>query len=234
MIDMHNHLLWDVDDGCKDIDESIKMIEEAVNSGVTDIFMTPHYRPTKGYIKTYEELSNKFTQLKQIITNLKMPINIYLGREIDEIDDLKVCFDNQNCTTLNNSHYVLVDFGARKADIEEFIYETNRLGYKTIIAHIERYKYLKTLSIFDSFKKQGALIQVNASSIISPRNKDINRKVKYLLKNKLVDFVASDSHGNPKSYQQMRKAYTYCLKKYGTEYANKIFIDNAKLLLKEV
>jgi len=231
MIDMHCHLLPSVDDGVKDFDEAINQIKEGIKNGVLDFIITPHYRPTKNYVRTTELLKNELMELQTKIQELGIEARLYLGREIDEVKDLKKLLEEQIVDAMNDTKYLLLDFGVNTANITEYIYETKLLGYKVIVAHVERYKYVDTLESFDALKKEGALLQMNASSIVSPRNKTMKKKVKYLLKNKLVDFVATDAHRNPESYSQFKKAYDYVSKKYGAEYALKVFETNPKFLI---
>ncbi len=200
MIDIHSHIMFGVDDGCKTVDESIMMIKAAVDSGITDLFLTPHYRPTKKYVASCEEIEEKFNILKDKIVKLNIPIKLYLGREIDEVDNMFEYIKKGKFTTMNNSNYILVDFGVRSCDISEVVYEAGLHGYRVIIAHIERYSYITSMKTFETLKRQGALFQVNASSMISPRNIEIKRKIKYLRKNNMIDFIASDAHRNSNSF----------------------------------
>ena len=175
MIDMHTHLLPNVDDGTKTIDESIEMIQEAVKNGVTSIFITPHYRPTKEYICDNQELKQSFENLKQVVREKGIEVDLYLGREIDEAKDIKELLANNVVDTINDTKYLLLDFGVNQSQINDYIYEVHLLGYKVIVAHAERYKYVEGNDCFNRIKKEGALIQLNASSIIKPRNAKTKR-----------------------------------------------------------
>ena len=86
MIDIHCHLMPSVDDGSKDLDESLSMFENAITSGVTDIILTPHYiKGTKYSIKN--EGKAKITEiLREALRRAGMDVNIYYGNEV-YIDD---------------------------------------------------------------------------------------------------------------------------------------------------
>jgi len=156
---------------------------------------------------------------------------LYLGREIDEDKELKKLLENKVVCSMNDTKYLLVDFGVNKSKIQDYTYEAKLLGYVVIVAHVERYKYIETYDCFDIMKKEGALLQVNASSIVSPRNNHMKKRIKYLFKNKLVDFVATDAHRNIDSYKMFDKAYSMVSKKYGEKYAEEIFVKNPELLI---
>lgn len=214
MIDMHNHVLFGLDDGCKTIEESIQMIQKAVSVGVTDLICTPHYAPLRGYVASWELITNNFKKLEQRVQELQIPIHLYLGREIDEVKHIEELLQNKTVQTLNNTTYVLVDFGMNKTDIDEYCYELIINGYKPIIAHPERYNYITDYKDFHKWKKTGALLQINASSLFHPKNKQVKKQVEYLLKQGLVDLIGSDCHRNDKNYEDFQKACKVMDKKY--------------------
>ena len=165
MIDIHTHLLFGVDDGCKTIEDSIMMIESAILYGVTDIILTPHYSYQRKYTASKEVINTNFLILKDELEKRNLKMNLYLGSEIDQTKDIFHFLENEECLTLNNTKYVLVDFGMKKCDIDDYCYELIVKGYKPIIAHPERYRYISDIKEYKKWKKTGALIQINASSI---------------------------------------------------------------------
>ena len=82
-------------------------------------------------------------------------------------------------------------------NIEDIIYEFKIEGYEVIIAHVERYNYAN-YKLIKSWKEQGALIQVNASSFYETQKQ--KRLARKLLKNNLIDYIASDTHSFRKNY----------------------------------
>ena len=214
MIDMHNHVLYGVDDGCKTIEESLTMIQAAVDEGVTDIIFTPHYAPMRGYVANNKDIEERFDAIQEAITKQGTPVSVYLGREIDEVKGIEELLQNNTISTINNTKYVLVDFGMKKTDVDEYLYELIINGYKPIVAHPERYNYIKDTTDFHKWKKTGALLQINASSLFHPKNKQVKKHVKYLLKHGLVDLLGSDCHRNPRNYQDFAKAMQLIEKKY--------------------
>lgn len=226
MLDMHCHLLPGVDDGCDTFEQSIKMIKKAISIGITDIILTPHYAPLRGYVLSVQEIKTKFNELLDIVKIEKLDINLFLGREIDEIKDIELLLNNGDVETLNDTKYVLIDFGMQKADIDEYCYELIVNGYKPIIAHPERYNYVNSVQDYHKWKKTGALIQMNATSLFKSRNKKTRARAKYLLKSGLVDLVASDCHGFEFQYDSLEKVHKLVKNKYKsndiTKYTNKL------------
>jgi len=214
MIDMHNHVLFGVDDGCATLEESIAMIEQAVKVGVTDLIVTPHFAPMRGFVADRSTIDANFVQMNDAVREHNLPISLYLGREIDEVSDIETLLAEATVQTMNNTKYVLVDFGMKKADIDEYVYELVIRGYKPIIAHPERYNYITDTDEFHRWRQTGALLQINATSLFHPKNKLVKKHVQYLLKHGLVDMVGSDCHKNPRNYDDFAKAIKTVQKKY--------------------
>lgn len=214
MIDIHTHILPNVDDGSKSLEESIELLRSEVNNGVTRVILTPHQNAR---IKTKNELINKFIEFQKEIDF----IEIYLGSEIYYYDDLINDLDNDNILTINNSKYLLIEFSTRtETNIPDIVYEIVLRGYKPIIAHIERYPYLK-LDDYKMIKENGGLIQINSSAI---NDKYYKKRIKILLKNKLIDFVASDCHNTKSRNVDFSYIKKIIEKKYNDQYEH-IFND---------
>jgi protein-tyrosine phosphatase len=207
MLDMHNHIIYGVDDGCKTIEDSIGLIEKAISVGVTDIIMTSHYAKLRGYVASNDEIITKFNEIQKVVKEKKLKVNLYLGREIDYFPGMDEIIDQGIIETLNGTNYVLVDFGMKKTDIDEAIYNLIIAGYKPIIAHPERYNYVNDYNLYHKWKQTGALLQINATSLFHPKNKTVKKITKYLIKNNLVDFVGSDTHSKQRNFDDFAKAY---------------------------
>ncbi len=221
MIDIHNHALYGVDDGAKTIEDSIEMINQAIKIGIKELILTPHYNRRYNKVdlkKEFEKLVNYFKDY---------PIKLHLGREYryNSLEPFKKF-------TMGDSNYILLEFSTTIPDpIEEVCYNVSRNGFIPIIAHIERYHYL-TKEDYEELKEV-ALFQVNSETVIGKSSFRKDKKiVKYLLKNGLVDFVASDAHNTTDRKNTLDKAYKRIYKKYGKEVALDLFVNNPKKILK--
>ncbi len=226
MIDIHAHVLPEVDDGAKSIEEAIEMIQEAIDNQVTGICLTPHYKLHNNYITSNIILQDKY---KKVIEQ-GFKIDLFLGREIDHYDEILSKEELSKHLTLNSSKYILIEFTNQDTNIEDSVYEISLNGYVPVIAHVERYDQITDYSCYRKLKETGALLQVNASSIVMPKNKKIKKRMNYLLKHKLVDIIASDAH-KPGDYESMSRCYQYIEKTYGYNYAEMIFVTNPKIVL---
>ena len=227
MIDLHTHILPGIDDGSDNLQTSINMVKHAVSQGVTDIFFTPHYRDL--FNPSVEEINQAYNNLKNELNNQGIVVNTYLGQEIFVDKEIKTLLNEKKVLTLNGTKYVLIEFDLNhRNDIANMVYEVKIAGYIPIVAHLERY-YYSTMEIAREVKGYGALIQVNAGSIVGRHKRDYKKMVKGLFKEGLVDFVASDVHSNREN--MLLESYNYVSKKFGKEVANAVYNENAKKII---
>lgn len=228
MIDIHTHILPNVDDGSPDMQQSVAMLKEAEKQGITDIVLTPHYRAD--YVTVREDLEKKFAEFKKFAKKEQIGVGLYLGQEIYAFEGLDKSLETGKLLTVNGGKHVLVEFSLRHAmDIAETVYMLVSHGYIPIVAHIERYPY-SDLFLAREVKDLGGLIQVNADSLFGIRRHKYKRKIVAMVKEGLVDFVASDMHF--KRVNRMQAAYLKIEKKFGRETADKLFTENAKNIIK--
>lgn len=229
MIDIHTHIIFGVDDGAKSLEESLTIIQNEIALGITDIICTPHYKVGM-FDATYEQCYKNFNILSNEVRKRNLPVNLYLGREVYYKKSIDYLFNNKEQFSINNTNTILLEFSYTiDPDIEEVLYQLRRKGIKVIIAHIERYNYINNIEEVIGFKSMGALIQVNASTIIGKSGRKQKRRILKLIKLGLVDFISSDIHYSRVNY--MKEAYEIINKKFGKIIADKLFNDNAKRLI---
>jgi protein-tyrosine phosphatase len=227
MIDIHSHILPNVDDGSKTIEDSILMIKKEISDGVTDLILTPHVqsRVTKASKERHIEI---FNELVDLVKLNELNINIYLGAEIFFRSHIDTDYDKYS---LANTKYILVEFAFDlDTPIDEIVYDLSRSGYIPIVAHVERYSYLN-LERIKQIKQSGALLQVNTTSVLGYDDKVKKSYVYKLLKEKLIDFVATDTHNLEKREPNMLKCYQVLAKTFDTTYLDLIFRKNQELIL---
>lgn len=233
LIDIHSHIIYGVDDGAKTKEESIKYLEEALKQGVHSIICTPHI--CQGNIDKIQKIKQNFLEIKEYATSIG--INLYLGTEILMTGTTANLLKRKRLRSLDGKEYALVEFKRHEnMDIDSLIYMLEELidiGYIPILAHPELYINYRDISYIKKIRESGILLQLDATSICK---KTATRKIykfsKRLLREKLIDFVASDTHCNPKrNYIAYNKAYKTISKKYGKEYANVLFVENPKQIL---
>ena len=196
MIDIHTHIIPNVDDGSPNLETSINMIKHEIEIGVDTIICTPHHIYHR-YEKTVEEIKKQFELLKSEVEKLNLPVKLYLGQEIcyTHREDIIKMLKEGKLLTLNNTNRILLEFSFTREpeDILDVIYNFSVNGYEVIVAHVERYEWM-TLEKVKDLRKEGALIQINSNSYLGLTTWKEKRFTKKLLKLGLVDYVASDTH----------------------------------------
>lgn len=211
MVDIHTHVIPNVDDGSPNLETSIAMIKHEIAIGVDTIYCTPHHLYQK-YEKSVDEIKQNFLLLKEAVEKENLPIKLYLGQEIcyTHRENILKMLEEGKLLTLNNTKRVLLEFSFHREpeDLMDVIYNFGVHGYEIIIAHVERYSWM-TFNKVVALRSEGALIQINSNSYLGLTSWKEKRFVKKLLKNGLVDYVASDTHSfRPstldKSYQKIK------------------------------
>ena len=196
MIDIHTHIIPYVDDGSPNLETSIAMIKHELAIGVDEIIATPHHIYSR-YESTVEVIKERFNFLCEEVKKQNLPVTLYLGQEIyfTHKEDIIQMLKEGKLLTLNNTNRVLLEFSFHREpeNLLEVIYNFRVNGYQVIIAHVERYEWMTYQKVV-ALANEGAKIQINSDAILGYTSWKEKRFVKKLLKNNLVDYVASDTH----------------------------------------
>ena len=229
MIDIHTHLLPSVDDGSSDLNETRLLLETAIKDGTKDIVLTPHFCRMDNYVCRRKDLLLKFNNLKSQVKDLN--INLYLGNELMIEQNLDTLLENNELLTINNSHYVLVEFpfDEYKKEYDEYLYNISSLGLKIIIAHPERYSYINE-NLINSWLKNKYCLQANARSFV---RKDRKKLLFKLIQNGQLHIIASDAH-NEYRPPVLSDTYKLISKKFNTQTAEILFNTNPYNVLNDI
>ena len=187
-----------------------------MEQGVSTIYLTPHQNQQT---LTGPLLKERYQSFLEELKEKGIDMDIRLGAEIYYYPGLKQDLLSGKALTMDESKYVLVEFSTRtETNVSEIVYELVMAGFTPIIAHIERYPYLKKEDYFD-IKEAGGLIQINSGSFSHFSSRGL---IKYLLKNDLVDYVATDAHDNSRRKVDFSFVHSYIKKKYPELYTKLI------------
>lgn len=189
MIDLHCHIIHGIDDGSDSLQESLEMARSAYKIGYRQICCTSHYGFGKYENKGYQD---KISELSKVLKNESIPIKIYSGNELYLDPEGLKSLVNGKVNTLGKSSYILVEGvpGMTSESLIGALEKVIKLGYKPVLAHVERYFFLK-ISDVDKMEKMGVVLQVNLSSFSNA----LKKRTVALLEKRLIHVVASDSHG---------------------------------------
>lgn len=229
MIDMHCHIVPGVDDGPDTVEESKQMIEMMYNDGIQAVIATSHrnhpidFKPTVDYESSLE-------RVKAVALEIHPGFGIYSGAELYVRDGYLDILDSKMYDfTLNKTEYVLIEFptDADYETISDAVYELDIRGYKPILAHIDKYRALWTdFGLIEKLREDGAYIQITASTLIGKYGKSLKKKMRKLVKEGYVDFIASDGHSSVKRRPLLKRSYRVVSRICSKEEAERIFFAN--------
>lgn len=238
MIDIHSHIIFDVDDGPKTLEDSRRLLEESYRQGVRTIISTSHRR--KGMFETPEEkIAANFKQVQELAKQVADDLTVLYGAEIYYTSDILQKLEEETFPSLGDTKYVLIEFSMNTPykDIHSALGNVIRLGMTPVVAHIERYHCLENdEDRVSELINMGCYMQVNSSNVLKPklfgdRYKFMKKRVQFFLERDLVHFVASDMHNLDDRPPYMQKAYQIVAKKYGAARAEELFKTNQEILL---
>ncbi|MGI6719178.1 MAG: tyrosine-protein phosphatase [Bacteroidales bacterium] len=223
--DIHSHLLPNVDDGCKTIEETINILRFMQNKGVTDMYFTPHIN-LDIYNNKEEDLKQKFEQLKENLPT-DININLHLAAEymVDSGFEDRIKEGNLLCF---NNNYVLIEMSYYypSQNIKEAIFQLNLNGYIPILAHPERYIYYSNnINELYDIKSMQCVFQLNLLSLFGVYGKKSICIIDKLIKNDKYKFIGSDCH----SINQLEKIFSLKFPKKYKNYVSQLMENNQKL-----
>lgn len=234
MVDIHCHILPYIDDGATSIDASKEMAFIAKDDGIESIVATPHYIEYENEISK-DDILNSCNNLNNFLQQNKINLKIIPGCEAFISPTLPQKYKDGKMMSINNKEkHVLIELPVVNYPeyTEDVIFEFKVMGITPIIAHIERYHYVTgDFDIIYRLIKQGALTQVNSTSITGLFGEEFKYKAIELIKCNMVHFVASDAHTTRGRSPKISKALEL-LREYGVneEYINFLIENGQKVI----
>lgn len=192
-IDIHSHILYEMDDGSGSIGESIEMIKALLNAGFSVSYATPHNIPTNNKAQIVSNSKDRIDNILEKLDDLKVHYQLNIGAE--NYFDASLNIDPKDYfIPLGNSDSFLVEIPFVGESLHH-IDGLHKSGLSCIIAHVERY-----LDVIEHpekvyvFKEAGFKLQMNLGSLIGIYGIDIMKLATYMLKKNLIDIIATDIH----------------------------------------
>lgn len=236
MIDIHSHILPNIDDGCKSIEESLELLKLAEKNGVSDVILTPHFMFGTEYNKENEEKKKRFLELQKKVEEEKIQVHLYLGNEVFVEYNMIKYVKEDKILTLNGSRYLLFElprFEIFHGVLDE-VFSLETEGLVPILAHPERYEMIINHPNYAlTLKERGVLFQSNLGSFLGLYGKSVQETAILLLKHQCIDFIASDVHTPHHCHYQKIKEVKEMLKKYISEREiETLFVQNPQKVLR--
>lgn len=230
LYDMHTHILPGIDDGAKDTETSLALIQKLKAQGVSHIALTPHYYSNR---ESLEDFYAKRQGAYDLLSARKIKgVELILASEAYITDFI---FNNPSIDGLcyQGTRYLLTEF-AYSSDFSgsagDMLYKlVNNYNVIPVIAHIERYKHLmKHPEVLEELADAGCKMQINLSSLSSFTD---GRKLLKLIKKGLVHIIGTDTHSFQRGSDYLT-GFSIIDKKLGAEYCQ-LITNNCKMLIND-
>ncbi len=216
-VDLHSHLVPDVDDGSGSISESLDSLAQLRAEGVGTVITTPHLLLARlaGDSAVDRELERHRRAFDHLVTACEgrpgLP-TLGLGQEIWAPDAATLSRIVRRADVgLGGSRFLLVEFGFElQGTHEDVVREAIAADRGIVIAHPERYRYLpgiEPLDLMRRWREQGALLQVNVGSLNAYYGAASGRLAWEMVSAGLVDLIATDHHGSRRVGVSPREAF---------------------------
>lgn len=229
MIDIHSHLLPDVDDGPDSMAVSLAMIRRGVAEGITEAVVTPHVPEGALNADTDARLCRSFEELTRSVGREGIAIRLHLGSEIMYQFGIEAIARMRAGTLAGNGRYFLIEtpLGFFPPTLEDTLFRTRVRGQRPILAHPERYVFFwRHPDAIDRLLEQGILLQVNATSLSGRTSSPVGRLALSLVETGRAHFVASDAHDPVARPFSLRNAYEIVCGRWGNEVGDRLFVEH--------
>ena len=223
--DLHQHVLYGLDDGAQTKLEMQQMLVEAHKDGVRFLVATPHITPGLTPI-SMERLHEQIEEARLFSNAYGLDLEIYLGSEVMYTYHVQRFLSEHMIPTMAGTEKVLLEFAPNVSypEIEDAVLNVLRAGYIPILSHIERYACLMfaRLRLTQLKKEYDVLYQVNADCILRGRDYVTNRTIKRAILDGEIDFISSDAHNIHRRGSNLQKAYDKLEEAYGKACADRL------------
>lgn len=235
MIDIHAHILPGLDDGARNMNDSLEMAELALKSGVHTIVATPHAN-TGGYFDEYdiEEYRESLREFRYALDQEDLPLTVLSGMEIFTTDQVPDLVKKKELISINHSLYFLMEFpfSIQWEEMGRLLTDAIDIGMIPVIAHPERYGCVQEFpQEILRWRKRGCLIQVNRGSVFGKFGRRAKECVDILLDHHLVTCIASDAHKPYERTTFMADIKEYMEEQYSFRYSKELLYDNPLRIL---
>lgn len=230
MIDFHTHIMFNVDDGSKNIEMTKEMLLNSISQGVTHIVSTPHFISGQSEV-TKDVYEERLSAMKAI--HETESINILKGMEVYIDPNLPKLYDEGRIWGINEGKYMLIELPMREFPkyTEDVFYELRIKGITPILAHPERnFSIMKNPKLLEALISQGNLAQVNAGSLTGLYGKEIKAFAETLVKRNIIHIIGSDGHSNSRRKTDIDKGYER-VKELNNELYNWIVSNEENIIL---
>ena len=232
LTDIHQHLLWGIDDGAASRETMYSMLREAQRQGIKTIIATSHARPG---LQPFDMglYTERLTEAQCFCKTEDLGICVLPGAEIAWTHQTPLVLRQGRIPTMGGTDYVLLELWRNISwqAAQDAVKQLTRAGYCPVLAHPERYlAFIRSPKKTLQFRNEtGTMLQLNADTVLSPRSYWERRFTEYLLKEGAVDAIASDAHDCINRPVNMEAAYQWLTIHTDAAYAKELVTFGGEL-----
>ena len=234
MIDLHNHIIPNLDDGSRSLEISLSMLQHAAGQGITDVVNTVHYQSPRmdGSRVEYDLVKDKIDKLQAELEKQDIPIKLHMGAEVFYLPNLMELKDNP-LLTFGHGKYMLVEFPFEQVPngCREMFFQLKMADVTPIIAHPERIKPIQEdLSIVRQFIRGGCVIQVDAGSLTGSLGSSSEKASLEILRQNCCHIIGSDAHDDNRRNFLLKDALEIAKEILGEKAVDLVTVNPDKIL----
>lgn len=224
-VDIHQHIVYGMDDGPQTFEESVDMMRAACRDGITTIIATPHATPGEEEFRL-SVFMNRLRELNDYCQLYALALQILPGAEIYYTSSTLRVLQEGRIPTLAGTWHVLVEFSPDVSYEELFdaVRVLSNEGFIPVVAHIERYRCLvqKPARVRMLKDAMSVKFQVNCGALIRRKSFSLQRFLRQVFGTGLIDFLATDAHNTGSRKASMTEGYHAIEDLYGQAFADGI------------
>ena len=196
--DLHSHLIPGIDDGSQSMEESLIILRSMADLGYEKIITTPHVM-ADAYRNSTETILSGLAALKAATADAGMNLKLEAAAEYYMDEEFVRRLNVDDILTIGEEGYLLFEtsYVSRPMNFEEIVFEIGAKGYKPLLAHPERYRYITDpRKMFGRMKEMGVYLQLDINSLGGHYGKQAKKHADLLIEWGMVDFLGSDVHSN--------------------------------------
>ncbi len=194
-VDIHSHLIPGIDDGAETVETSVQLARQLQELGYRHLVTTPHIMSDL-YPNTPESILAGLATLRAALQTECLNITVEAAAEYYMDEHFEAIIQSEKMLTMpGNRVLVEMSFVTAPTNLYHYIFRLQTKGYRPVLAHPERYLFLKKdFSQYQRLKDYGCEFQLNLLSLTGYYGAPVHDLALKLLKNKLIDFVGTDLH----------------------------------------
>jgi protein-tyrosine phosphatase len=225
MVDIHCHILPNLDDGAESMEMACGMAETAIEDGVTHIIGTPHASPQHAFApelirQRRDDLQARFEGRLIFATGCDFHLSF------ENLQDIR---HDPWRFTLNQKNYLLVEFAdySIPPSLDQALHELQLAGLRPIVTHPERNPLIRAQpERLYRWLRQGCYAQITAQSLLGTFGKAAQEVAGEWLGANAVHFIASDAHNVTSRPLRLKETFDLVAKNHGADVARATMIDN--------